>query len=195
MFDRPGSLRDATARALPVHAESPGSLDRVMGAARSAPVRQGGRMQLRRALPLTLAALVTATGCVTVRSAGPPDAPQPVPAAVRAEPRQPTPLALPLGPLPAVSEPAPAPPEPERVLPPAPVPASAPQQPHRIRPARPAKPPKRARPAAPAAPRKRPPAAKPAPRPGPAPQRTYDMAPLCAAARDTVPPWIVALCH
>ncbi|WP_405496027.1 hypothetical protein [Streptomyces sp. NBC_00096] len=31
--------------------------------------------------------------------------------------------------------------------------------------------------------------------PRPAPNRTYDMAPLCAAARGTVDPAIVALCH
>ncbi|WP_327412252.1 hypothetical protein [Streptomyces sp. NBC_01233] len=154
-------------------------------------------MQLRRALPLTLAALVTATGCVTVRPAGLPDVPRPVPAAVRAEPRQPTPLALPLGPLPAVSEPAPVAPEPERAPAPVPVPvpASAPQQPHRIGPARPAKPPKPARsakPAVPAKPRKRPPAAA---KSRPAAQRTYDMAPLCEAARGRVPPSIVGLCR
>ncbi|MBT2546280.1 hypothetical protein J7E99_37870 [Streptomyces sp. ISL-44] len=50
-----------------------------------------------------------------------------------------------------------------------------------------------ARPAAPAKPRKRPPA-KPAARPA-APQRTYDMTPLCEAAHGTVSPSIVALCH
>ncbi|MFD8027021.1 hypothetical protein ACFV6G_42275, partial [Streptomyces lavendulae] len=36
-------------------------------------------------------------------------------------------------------------------------------------------------------------AAPPAPRPGPG--RTFDMAPLCAAARGRVDPSIVALCH
>ncbi|MDD9376000.1 hypothetical protein M8Z33_04805 [Streptomyces sp. ZAF1911] len=53
---------------------------------------------------------------------------------------------------------------------------------------RPAKP-RRVAPKKPAAP-----AAK-ARHPRPAPNRTYDMAPLCAAARGTVDPAIVALCH
>lgn len=53
------------------------------------------------------------------------------------------------------------------------------------RPAKPAKP-------APAKPRAR----KPAPaKARPAPRRTYDMAPLCAAAKGTVSPDIVALCR
>ncbi|MFE4258675.1 hypothetical protein [Streptomyces sp. NPDC056883] len=53
---------------------------------------------------------------------------------------------------------------------------------------RPAKP-RRVAPKKPAAP-----AAK-ARRTRPAPNRTYDMAPLCAAARGRVDPAIVALCH
>ncbi|MFD3781664.1 hypothetical protein ACFWS1_37650, partial [Streptomyces sp. NPDC058612] len=53
-------------------------------------------------------------------------------------------------------------------------------------------------------PARRPPAAAPATsrervpakaRPRPAPRRTYDMAPLCEAARGTVSPSIVALCR
>ncbi|MFB7265317.1 hypothetical protein ACFCXH_24635, partial [Streptomyces nojiriensis] len=85
-------------------------------------------MQLRPALPLTLASLVLATGCVTVRPAAPPDAPRSAaPAAARTQSAQPTPLALPLGPLPTSPEPAtPAPPVvpeagPRPVLAPAPV--------------------------------------------------------------------------
>ncbi|MGW7331569.1 hypothetical protein ACWGIU_23885, partial [Streptomyces sp. NPDC054840] len=58
-------------------------------------------MQLRLALPLTLATLVMASGCVTVRPVAPPDVPRAEPAADRTQARQPAPLALPLGPLPA----------------------------------------------------------------------------------------------
>ncbi|MER6251994.1 hypothetical protein ABT224_11570 [Streptomyces sp. NPDC001584] len=171
-------------------------------------------MQLRLALPLTLAALVTATGCVTVHPAAPPDAPrQARGAAARTQDRQPTPLALPLGPLPASPEPAspvpPAPPEPPAPLEPpaprvvpeagpaqAPVPAAAerPRRPRRAdaRPPRPRRPAEQAKPAAPAKPRKRPPAVA---KPRPAPQGSYDMASLCEAAKGTVHPSIVALCQ
>ncbi|MGW7118419.1 hypothetical protein ACWGI5_38560, partial [Streptomyces xanthophaeus] len=63
----------------------------------------------------------------------------------------------------------------------------------RERPARPAAKPRRVRASVPAAtPRQRPPAAA---KPRPAPQRTYDMAPLCEAAKGTVSPAIVALCR
>ncbi|WKD36349.1 hypothetical protein [Streptomyces xanthophaeus] len=169
-------------------------------------------MQLRLALPLTLAALVTATGCVTVRPAAPPDAQrQAHGAAARTQDRQPTPLALPLSPLPASPEPAspvppppPAPPGPPspRMVPeagPAPVPVQAaaerPRRPRRAdaKPPRPRRPAERAKPAAPAKPRKRPPTV--ADKPRPEPQGSYDMASLCEAAKGTVHPSIVALCH
>lgn len=175
-------------------------------------------MQLRRALPLTLAALVMATGCVTVHPAAPPDAPHWAPAAARALPRQPTVPAWPLGPLPTAepasptppdpsppeparpepARPEPAPPEPDPVPAPVSVPrrpattADQPHQPHRPRRAKPASPAKPAKRATPAKPRKR----RPAPaKPRPAPQRTFDMTPLCEAARGTVSPSIVALCR
>ncbi|MGR4879621.1 hypothetical protein ACIPUC_09350 [Streptomyces sp. LARHCF249] len=146
-------------------------------------------MQLRRALTLLLASLTMATGCVTVRPAAQPDTPPPRPAAVHPEPRQPAPAAWPLGHLPATPEPAP---------PPAPAPAVARREPparppRAAKPARPVHPARPHRPAAPAKPRKRP-AAQPAARPA-APQRTLDMAQLCEAARGTVSPSIVALCH
>ncbi|CAM5281954.1 hypothetical protein [Streptomyces avidinii] len=153
---------------------------------------------LRRDLPLTLAAFVMATGCVTVRPAAPPDAPRPASVADRTPERQPTPLALPLGTLPESAGPA----EPMATEPPAesvPVPASVPaaerpERPRRVeaKPPRPRRPAKRVKPAAPAKPRKRPPAAV-APRP--APQGSFDMAALCAAAEGTVSPEIVALCR
>ncbi|MET9689849.1 hypothetical protein ABZY81_15420 [Streptomyces sp. NPDC006514] len=170
-------------------------------------------MQLRLALPLPLAALVLATGCLTVRPAALPDAPRAAePATARAQDRQPTPLALPLGPLPTspeASPPAPpappapsAPPAPRVVLeagpPPAPAPApAAAERPHRPRrvdqkPPRPRRPAKQVKTAAPAKPRKRPPTVA---EPRPAPQHPYDMASLCEAAKGTVHPSIVALCH
>ncbi|MFD5144806.1 hypothetical protein ACFWNV_16235, partial [Streptomyces sp. NPDC058401] len=62
----------------------------------------------------------------------------------------------------------------------------------RVEPAAPRHRPQRPRRAAPKKPAA--PAAK-ARRTRPAPNRTYDMAPLCAAARGTVDPAIVALCH
>nr|WSX53357.1 hypothetical protein OG409_33220 [Streptomyces sp. NBC_00974] len=72
---------------------------------------------------------------------------------------------------------------------------------HRAKPGAPRHRPERARRAKPARPAVKP-AAKPARapaaqprRPRTAPNRTYDMAPLCAAARGTVDPSIVALCH
>ncbi|MFE5724458.1 hypothetical protein ACFQ7P_39090, partial [Streptomyces erythrochromogenes] len=73
-------------------------------------------MQLRRALPLTLAALVMASGCVTVRPApvAAPDAPQPAPAGSRGLQRESTVVAGPLVRLPSVgaAESAPEPDEP-----------------------------------------------------------------------------------
>ncbi|MGW7331028.1 hypothetical protein ACWGIU_21000, partial [Streptomyces sp. NPDC054840] len=60
------------------------------------------------------------------------------------------------------------------------------------KPSHPRRPARQAKPAAPAKPRKRPPT--PA-KPRPAPQRSYDMSALCAAAEGTVHPSIVALCR
>ncbi|MBT1188684.1 hypothetical protein HET69_33060 [Streptomyces sp. CJ_13] len=63
-------------------------------------------MQLRRTLPLTLAALALTAGCMTVRPAGPPG---PAPAAARSSVARPAaapltePVALPLGRLPSPS--------------------------------------------------------------------------------------------
>lgn len=159
-------------------------------------------------VPLIVVALaVTAgclTGCVTVRPAGPGTVvpgPGSGPAATEVRTGLPGPAseARPLGALPEV---------PQDAVPagstPTPLPGSAvaPQ------PAGPAAPAARARiRVKPAAPRHRPerprraapkkaaaPAAK-ARRSQPAPNRTYDMAPLCAAARGTVDPAIVALCR
>ncbi|KOU43311.1 hypothetical protein ADK53_05615 [Streptomyces sp. WM6373] len=178
----------------------------MIGAARTAPVRQAGRMQLRRALPLTLAAIVMASGCVTVRPAPAPEAPQPAPApAGKAgrQPREPTAAARPLVRLPAVGAAEAAP----ETTGPVPVPASEPRRAAGgMAPHRPALPPRRARAKTPRAaqPAKR---AEPAPRAKarrqsaaaaksrPAPGRSYDMAPLCEAAKGTVSPAIVALCR
>lgn len=160
-------------------------------------------MQLRRALPLTLAALVMASGCVTVHPAPvpAPDPPQPAPAGNRGLQRESTVAAGPLVRLPSAgaAEPAPEPDEPVSV------PASAPQRPAAAeQPARPVRPPRRAEPPRTAKPVK---PAKPAPRAKarrqpaapaksrPAPGRSYDMAPLCEAAKGTVSPAIVALCR
>ncbi|WP_030758473.1 MULTISPECIES: hypothetical protein [unclassified Streptomyces] len=165
-------------------------------------------MQLRRALPLTLATLVLATGCVTVRPVAPQYAPRTASAADRTQARQPAPLTLPLSPLPTSAAPAspatptspasdvrsgpPAVRESER----APVRAAA-ERPHRPRraeakPPRPRRPAGRTQPAAPAKPRKRPPTVA---KPRPAPQRSYDMSALCEAAEGIVHPSIVALCR
>ncbi|WP_284581135.1 hypothetical protein [Streptomyces sp. 2P-4] len=142
-------------------------------------------MELRRAarpLPLTLAALVLATGCVTVRPEGPAPAEPSAPAAGREAS-----VALPLSPLPAggrtVTEPTSAP-----AASSAPQTAPAPRKQRRQADRTPAgvrKPP-RAEPAAPAKRRKQP--ARPQPR------HPYDMASLCKAAKGTVSPSIVALC-
>ncbi|GGZ72333.1 hypothetical protein GCM10010371_35270 [Streptomyces subrutilus] len=146
-------------------------------------------MQLRRALPLTLAALLLATGCVTVRPPAPPAAVRPGPAADRTGSTSPTLAAAPLGRLPGPVESAapPAPPAPRTAS--AAPPTGAPR-PRRDR----AAPPVRRVPAAHAAPRARP-APKPRAPSRPAPRRTWDMAPLCAAARGTISPAIVALCR
>ncbi|AQT71030.1 hypothetical protein B1K54_04325 [Streptomyces sp. fd1-xmd] len=186
----------------------PQSPDRVIGAAAAAAVRQGGRMQLHRALPLTLAALVMASGCVTVHPAPvpAPEPPQPAPAADRGLPREPAAVAGPLVRLPSVpsvpsGQTAPAPDEPVFA------PASAPHRPAAAAadlPARPVRAPRRAeaprtvrtvKPAKPAprAKARRQPAAPAKPRP--VPGRSYDMGPLCEAAKGTVSPAIVALCR
>ncbi|KOU15240.1 hypothetical protein ADK49_21335 [Streptomyces sp. WM6349] len=168
----------------------------MIGAARAAPVRQAGPMQLRRALPLTLAALVMASGCVTVRPA-----PAPAPAGKAGQPREPTSAARPLVRLPTVGA-AEAAPDPTG---PVPVPASAPRPaaggaqpprpapgPRRAKTPRAAKPAKQAK-AAPRAKARRQPAVPSKSRP--APGRSYDMGPLCEAAKGTVSPAIVALCR
>ncbi|MGW2988921.1 hypothetical protein [Streptomyces goshikiensis] len=173
------------------------------------PVRQGGRMQLRRTLPLTLAALALTAGCMTVRPAGPPG---PAPAAARSAVARPAaaplpePAALPLGPLPSPSGAAEQTPE----APEAPVAAAAPERadplppPHPVRPLRPARAveseARRARPPKAAHPVRHRPAAKSRPRAAarpkarPAPRSAYDMASLCSAARGMLDPSIVALC-
>ncbi|MFD9303498.1 hypothetical protein ACFWCB_12750 [Streptomyces sp. NPDC060048] len=178
-------------------------------------------MELRRGLrvPLNVAALILAVsaltavtaGCVTVRPVGPgagsgsdarPGAaeatggPTGVWPGVRAALPDPVSEAQPLGTLPgapsstpapgpgvgtASAEPAPAARERSRAEPVAP--RGGPERPRRAKPGRPA-----------AAPRVPAPAAK-ARGSRPAPKRTYDMAPLCAAARGRVDPAIVALCH
>ncbi|MFG2617469.1 hypothetical protein ACGFXC_07565 [Streptomyces sp. NPDC048507] len=143
-----------------------------------------------RSVPLALALLVLATGCVTVRAA-----PARVPASARADasaPARPVVRELPLGPLPL-------PPPSQTPVPGAPVPR-APAAAGPERDDAPAAGPRTHRkpaaaPAPAAKPRGREPVRRPAPRPAPAPRRTYDMAPLCEAARGTVSPAIVALCH
>ncbi|MGP3683887.1 hypothetical protein ACTVZO_04100 [Streptomyces sp. IBSNAI002] len=138
-------------------------------------------MQLRRAVPLSLLALLASAGCVSV---GPQD-PAPVPSggsvphvgAPDAPPPPPSPLPLPLGELPAAAADTPGP-EPSQARPPAR--AARPPAP---RPAKPAAPPRRPRPAKPALPH---PVRRPAPAPG--------LDEVCAAAEGAVPPSIVDLC-
>ncbi|MCX4776295.1 hypothetical protein [Streptomyces sp. NBC_01264] len=164
-------------------------------------------------MPLIIVALAVAagclTGCVTVGPAGPGAVPgsgaSPVPTQVRAGLPGPADGAAPLGTLPEV------PPDAAPVPVPVPVDASTPapraavagqQEPprapaaarprSRVKPAAPRHRPERPRRASPKKPAA--PAAK-ARRARPAPNRSYDMAPLCAAARGTVDPAIVALCH
>ncbi|MEU8460955.1 hypothetical protein [Streptomyces sp. NPDC029003] len=151
-------------------------------------------MPFNRALPpspyvsLALALLVLTTGCVTVRAE-----PARVPASA---PARPVVRELPLGPLPAS---APPPQTPAPIPAPVPVtsaaPAAAPERGDAPRTHAPAR--RAAAPAPAAKPRTRQPARRPGPRPapGPGPRRTFDMAPLCEAARGTVSPSIVALCH
>lgn len=132
-------------------------------------------MQLRRAVPLSLVALLASAGCVSVG----PDSPAPVPGSVPpvgAPDRAAAPSALPLGRLPdaAADEARPD--------------ASAGRSPAKA--ARPLS----GRPAKPAAPRRaRPPGpASPHPRRKPAVPPAMDE--LCAAADGAVPPSIVDLC-
>ncbi|MFK0046651.1 hypothetical protein ACIQU4_21585 [Streptomyces sp. NPDC090741] len=154
-------------------------------------------MQLRRValpLPLILAAVALTAGCVTVRPERPAEAARTTPASDRTAGRGPAAAveALPFGWLPASETPSVPAPEPPA---PAPAPAQAeesrPERPRtrRLAPVRPARP---VRPAPAPGPRKRQPVQ---PKPRPAPPRTYDMAPLCEAAKGTVSPSIVALCH
>ncbi|WP_073918311.1 hypothetical protein [Streptomyces sp. CB00455] len=131
-------------------------------------------MQLRRAVPLSLFALLATAGCVSV---GPQDV-APVPARGSVPPPDATapdlPPPLPLGTLP----------------PPAADPAGAGADQAAARP-----PDTAPRPAKPAAPARRPRAAKPAAphsRRQPAPPPRMDE--LCAAAEGTVPPSVVDLC-
>ncbi|MEU7726912.1 hypothetical protein AB0B78_16955 [Streptomyces sp. NPDC040724] len=136
-------------------------------------------MQLRRAVPLSLVALLASAGCVSV---APQDAdPVPVRGSVPPAdaPELPTPLALPLGKLPTTAEQDPdADPGPEPEQDPGPEPA-----PSRDRARAKATPPRRARVPGPVT-------AHPRRRPAP-PPRTDE---LCAAADGVVPPSIVDLC-
>ncbi|WP_030157888.1 hypothetical protein [Streptomyces sp. NRRL S-244] len=140
-------------------------------------------MQLRRALPLSLVALLASTGCVSV---GPDVAPAPArgtsapadaqdtpeaPPAPDLPPGPPESLPLPLGRLPG---------------PPADPPGrAAPERPPAVRGAKPPAAPRRAHPPKPAPPR--------TPR-QPAPPRLPRPDELCAAAEGAVPPSIVDLC-
>ncbi|MET9596480.1 hypothetical protein [Streptomyces sp. NPDC006459] len=139
-------------------------------------------MQLRRAVPLSLVMLLASTGCVSV---GPQDtASSPARGSVppAEAPDDPTPLALPLGPLPPAATPAPdLDPAPDRK----PATGSKPEpEPSRGRgPAKAAPSPRRGRVPGQAT-------AHPRRRPAPPPR----MDQLCAAAEGTVPPSIVDLC-
>ncbi|MEU9161846.1 hypothetical protein AB0D29_16440 [Streptomyces sp. NPDC048424] len=138
-------------------------------------------MQLRRAVPLSLVALLASAGCVSV---APQDsAPVPVRGSVPPAnaPELPTPLALPLGELPATPETDPHPdPEPAAERGRAPEP-----EPSRERARAKTVPPRRTRVPGPAT-------AHPHPRRRPAPAPRMDE--LCAAADGVVPPSIVDLC-
>ncbi|MCX5409127.1 hypothetical protein OHA37_35400 [Streptomyces sp. NBC_00335] len=160
-------------------------------------------------MPLIIVALAVAagcvTGCVTVAPAtGPGTVPvtgaRPAPTGLRTGLPGPATEAWPLGSLPqVVQDTDPVPEEPPIALPgaavaprPAAPAAPAARARSRVKPAAPRHRPERPRRAAPKKPAA--PAAK-ARRSKPAPIRSYDMAPLCAAARGTVDPAIVALCH
>ncbi|WP_449480672.1 hypothetical protein [Streptomyces avidinii] len=167
-------------------------------------------------MPLIVVVLAMTAGCVTVRPAepGPPGSgagPGPVSAGPRtAGPGHWTTVeAKPLGRLPQTGPgsggPVPDPAGAPAAGAPAPAPAAVPGpgsrpaagERRRAKPVAPRQRPerkRRAKPARTAAAPARGPAAKPR-RPGAGPNSTYDMAPLCAAARGTVDPSIVALCH
>lgn len=135
-------------------------------------------MQLRRAVPLSLVALLASAGCVSV---GPQDTlPDPVRGAIppAEAPDVPAPLALPLGQLPT-SAPQDAAPDrkPDRI------PDPHPEPPVVRTPGKTAAPPRRTRAQGPAS-------THPRRRPAPAPR----MDAMCAAAEGVVPPSIVDLC-
>ncbi|MFD3326756.1 hypothetical protein [Streptomyces sp. NPDC058701] len=134
-------------------------------------------MQLRRAVPLSLVALLASAGCVSVG----PDSPAPATGSVPpvgAPDRPAAPSALPLGKLPgpAADEPRPVPD------------VSAGRPPAKA--ARPLS----GRPAKPAAPRRAHPPGPASPHPRRKPTGPPAMDELCAAADGTVPPSIVDLC-
>ncbi|MFJ9943142.1 flagellar biosynthesis protein FlhF [Streptomyces erythrochromogenes] len=145
-------------------------------------------MQLRRALPLSLVALLASAGCVSVGPQDPAGVPSPVRGSVPSAdaPERAASPALPLGELPAAVPPGASPdtargpaadPDPDRDR------ASVPFSPRERPRAKQAAPPRRARVpgAATAHPRRRP----------AAPPRLDE---LCAAADGVVPPSIVDLC-
>ncbi|THA86057.1 hypothetical protein [Streptomyces sp. A0592] len=144
-------------------------------------------MQLRRALPLSLVALLASAGCVSVGPQDPAAVPSPVRGAVPAAdtPERAAPPALPLGELPATVPPgasrdtargAAADPDRDR--------AAVPARPRERPRAKQAAPPRRARVSGAAT-------AHPRRRPAPPPPRLDE---LCAAADGVVPPSIVDLC-
>ncbi|MEV6950484.1 hypothetical protein [Streptomyces sp. NPDC051183] len=139
-------------------------------------------MQLRRAVPLSLVALLASAGCVSVgpqsqSPAAPARGPVPRSGSAEAPAREDAPAALPLGRLPA-----------------APAAAESGAEPEADAPAARAPRPRAGRPAKPAAPRRAHPPEAPPARPGrpPAPPPRGDE--LCAAAEGAVPPSIVDLC-
>lgn len=142
-------------------------------------------MQLRRAVPLSLLALLASAGCVSV---GPQDSARaPVQAGGSVPPADaadaPAPVPLP-----------PRPPLPLGALPGAAADASGPDPSGGRLPVRAARPPA-SRPAKPAAPAGRPRSAKPTlPHPPRRPAPPPGVDELCAAAEGTVPPSIVDLC-
>ncbi|MFE2126221.1 flagellar biosynthesis protein FlhF [Streptomyces amritsarensis] len=141
-------------------------------------------MQLRRALPLSLVALLASAGCVSVGPQDPVAVPSPARGAVPSvgAPERAAPPGLPLGELPTGTPPEPSPDtdrrpgaDPDR--------ASVPAPPRERPRAKQAAPPRRTR---------VPGAATAHPRRRPAPPPRMDE--LCAAAGGVVPPSIVDLC-
>ncbi|MFF4326353.1 hypothetical protein ACFYZT_07540 [Streptomyces sp. NPDC001591] len=158
-------------------------------------------MPSRLRLPLWVAVLLLAAGCVTVRPPAPAGAPAREPAASRpaGTPRPPAAPALPLGPAPDSQDAPPAGEADPQDVPPAgeadPQPQTGPRRPdasarQRSEDRLPRRSP--ARPAPAVEPRTREPV-RSAPRP--APRRSYDMSALCEAAKGRVDPAIVALCR